>query len=255
VIPKTLPPLSGCTILVTRPADQAQSLCAEIERLGGVPVLFPTIAIEPVFAPPCEECDLVVFVSINAVAHGKHLLPVASNLRIAAIGKATANALREAQLRVDYVPDAGFTSEALLAHPELKLTAGMRAVIIKGAGGRELLQESFESLGLSVQIREVYRRVCPSLDPRVRDAYEQEWEANGIDTVTLTSVATLEHLLEMLSERGRKLVYSLDAVVASERIGQAAIAAGIRGEIIVAAGADDMSLLRALARSRTRARL
>lgn len=214
----------------------------------------PTIAIEPVAALAADECDLAVFTSVNAVAHGRHLLAPSSNQRVAAIGKATAQSLSEANIKVDYVPSAGFTSEALLAHPELRLQAGMRALIIKGEGGRELLQQSFEALGLSVQIREVYRRVRPVLSQSVRDVYESEWTANGLDVVALTSVATLEHLLEMLTEPGRQLIRSLDALVASPRIAEAASAAGIRGEIILAAGADDSSMLGALARSRTRAR-
>jgi uroporphyrinogen-III synthase len=255
VIPKVIPPLTGCTILVTRPEQQAASLCAEIERLGGSAVRFPTIAIEPVAALAADECDLAVFTSINAVAHGSHLLPATGSSRVAAIGRATAQALNEAKIKVDYVPQAGFTSEALLAHPELKLTPGMRALIVKGEGGRELLQQSFESSGLSVQIREVYRRVRPVLEASIRDAYEIEWAANGVDAVALTSVATLEHLWEMLTERGRQLVRAMDAVVASPRIAEAALAAGIQGEVIIAAGADDASMLGALARLRTRARL
>jgi uroporphyrinogen-III synthase len=254
VIPKVIPPLTGCSILVTRPEQQAASLCAEIERLGGSAIRFPTIAIEPVSAPAAEECDLAVFTSINAVAHGSHLVPFNSNVRVAAIGRATAHALTEAKVKVDYVPEAGFTSEALLVHPELKLTPGMRALIVKGEGGRELLQQSFELAGLSVQLREVYRRVRPAVEASVRDAYETDWAANGVDVVALTSVATLEHLLEMLSERGQQLIRSMDALVASSRIAEAAVTAGIRGEIIIAPGADDASMLGALARTRTRAR-
>jgi uroporphyrinogen-III synthase len=92
------------------------------------------------------------------------------------------------------------------------------------------------------------------LDPSLRDAYETEWAANGIDVVALTSVATLENLLEMLTERGQQLVRSMDAIVASSRIAEAAVSAGIQGEIIIAPGADDASLIGALARTRTRAR-
>ncbi len=254
MIPKVIPPLSGATILVTRPAQQGESLCSLIEHFGGTAIRFPTIAIEPISISTADTCDLAVFVSVNAVAHGRQLVAPDGSVRIAAIGKATAAALREAQLRVDYVPEAGFTSEALLAHPELKLIPGMRALIIKGEGGRGLLEQTFESHGLTVQTCEVYRRVRPPLDEALRDALENRWAETGLDVVTLTSVATLDHLMDMLSERGRDLVQSADAVVVSERVREAAAAAGIRGEIIVAAAADDASIVGALARWRTRAR-
>lgn len=254
MIPKVIPPLIDCSVLVTRPAEQAHSLCAEIERLGGRAQSFPTIAIEPLTAAPADECDLAVFVSVNAVAHGKHLLSSTSTPRIAAIGRATAAALRAAEMRVDYVPESGFTSESLLAHPELQLSPGMRALIVRGEGGRELLRQSFEAAGLSVQLREVYRRTRPTLSDQARDAYEAQWTTDPLDAVTLTSVATLEHLFEMLTERGRDLVRRMDAVVASPRIAEAAHAAGIRGEILIAPGADDAALLGALALRRMRAR-
>jgi uroporphyrinogen-III synthase len=254
MIPKIVPPLMDYTVLVTRPQAQGQSLCDEIVRLGGRAFAFPTIAIEPLTAAAAEDCDLAVFVSVNAVAHGKHLLPSTSGMRIAAIGRATAAALREAEQRVDYVPESGFTSESLLAHPELQLNAGMRALIVRGQGGRELLKQSFEAAGLSVQLLEVYRRTRPILSEEARDAHEAQWAAEGIDAVTLTSVATLDHLFEMLTERGRDLVRRMDAVVASPRIAEAARAAGITGEILIAPGADDSSLVGVLAQWRTRAR-
>jgi uroporphyrinogen-III synthase len=254
MIPKIVPPLSGSTILVTRPTAQAESLCLQIQRYGGTPIRFPTITIEPITAAVADVCDLAVFVSANAVQYGAHLLAPNASMRVAAIGKATAAALREAKVQVDYVPESGFTSEALLAHPDLKLEPGMRALIMRGEGGRELLQQSFERAGLSVQTREVYRRVLPQIDIARRDAIEAGWAEEGVDIVILTSVTTLQHLLELLSDRGRALLKNANLLVISDRIGEAASAAGLRGEIIIAAGADDDSILGGLARWRMRAR-
>jgi uroporphyrinogen-III synthase len=254
MIPKIIPPLTDCNVLVTRPEGQAQSLCEEITRLGGRAFTFPTIAIEPITAAPAEACDLVVFVSVNAVAHGKHLLNRTEAMRVAAIGRATAAALREAEIRVDFVPESGFTSESLLAHPDLHLQAGMRALIVRGEGGRELLKQSFEAAGLNVQLLEVYRRTRPALSDQVRDAHELLWHSEGIDVVTLTSVATLDHLFQMVTERGRVLVRQMDAVVASPRLAEAARAAGMTRDILIASGADDASLIGALAQWRMRAR-
>ena len=44
-------PLSGRTILVTRPAHQANVLTQLVEQAGGRIVLFPAIAIEPPVDP------------------------------------------------------------------------------------------------------------------------------------------------------------------------------------------------------------
>lgn len=254
MIPKVIPPLSGLTVLVTRPAAQSASLCEQIEAQGGIAIAFPTIGIEPLAAEAAVAHDLVVFVSVNAVAHGLQCIQKGPTTRIAAIGKATAAALAQAQMPADIVPEAGFDSESLLAHPELSLASGARVLIVHGTGGRQLLQETFIAQGMSVETREVYRRVRPDLDEARRADIEARWSDEGIDVVTLTSIETLHNLLAMLSEHGRELLRDTTLLVASKRIMEAAAAAGLRGAAILATGADDASMLGALARWRTRAR-
>jgi uroporphyrinogen-III synthase len=254
VIPKVMPPLAELTVLVTRPASQAASLCEEIVKRGGTAIAFPTVEIEAVAATAASGHDLVVFVSVNAVAHGVRLIEKGPTTRVAAIGKATAAALAQTSLPADIVPEAGFNSEALLAHPDLTLASGARVLIVRGAGGRELLHETFAARGLSVETREVYRRVRPVVADAVRNALEERWTNEGIDVVTATSIETLQNLLEMLSERGRQLLREATLLVASRRIAEAAAASGLNGTVIVANGADDASMIGALARWRTRAR-
>jgi uroporphyrinogen-III synthase len=254
VIPKVMPPLAELTVLVTRPAAQAASLCEQITQRGGTAIAFPSVEIEAVAATAASGHDLVVFVSVNAVAHGVHLIEKGPTTRVAAIGKATAAALAQTSLPADIIPEGSFNSEALLAHPDLTLASGARVLIVRGAGGRELLQETFAARGLIVETREVYQRVKPVVDDAVRNALEQRWVNEGIDVVTATSIETLHNLLEMLSERGRQLLRETPLLVASRRIAEAAAASGLKGTVIVANGADDASMIGALARWRTRAR-
>lgn len=254
MIPKVIPPLTGLSVLVTRPVPQADALCKRIEELGGIGIRFPAIAIEPQSAPPADPCDLAVFVSVNAVEHGRYLIAPDASTKIAAIGKATAAALKEAGFRVDYVPEAGFTSEALLAVPNLELAPGMRALIVRGEGGREVLQSELAARGLTVQTREVYKRVRPPIDVAARDALEEQWSDDGVDVVLLTSVTTLHHLREMLSDRGNSLLKTTPLLVVSSRIAQAARDADLHGHILVAPAADDASVIGTLAQWHARAR-
>lgn len=254
MIPKVMAPLAELTVLVTRPASQAAALCEQVTHHGGTAIAFPAVEIAALTASAASGHDLIVFVSVNAVAHGVHLIEKQPTARVAAIGKATAAALAQTSLPADLVPAAGFNSEALLAHPDLTLATGARVLIVRGQGGRELLRESFEARGLSVETREVYQRVRPSIDTATRDALEQRWLAEGIDVVTATSIETLHNLIAMLSQRGRELLRDTPLLVASRRIGEAAQAAGLNGAVIVANGADDASMIGALAQWRMRAR-
>ena len=254
MIPKVMPPLAELTILVTRPASQAAALCEQIQQKGGTAIAFPALEIAPLEASMASGHDLIVFVSVNAVAHGVRWIEKSPTARVAAIGKATAAALAPTSLPADIVPEAGFNSEALLAHPDLTLADGAKVLIVRGSGGRELLQESFTARGLIVETREVYQRICPAIDDATRDALELRWEHEGIDVVTATSIETLHNLIGMLSERGRALLAASALLVASRRIADAAQAAGMNGPVIVANGADDASMIGALAQWRTRAR-
>lgn len=246
MIPFVVPPLTGLSVLITRPAAQAAALAATIEQRGGSPVLFPAIEVVPIEATAATGHELVIFISVNAVAHGARCITRSAGTRIAAIGNATAAALAAAGLEVDLVPDSGFNSEALLAHPELNLVPGSRVLIVRGAGGRELLQETFAARGCSVEVLDVYARALPAVDTVRRDALETAWADGGIDVVTATSAATLHNLHALLSERGRELLLTTPLVVASRRIEDAALELGLRGECIVAAGADDAALAGAL---------
>jgi uroporphyrinogen-III synthase len=254
VIPKVIPPLTDLTVLVTRPQPQCGVLCAEIERQGGAAIALPAIVIRALEGAPVERADLVVFVSVHAVEHGARLVPKSAGARIAAIGRATAAALAAADLPPDIVPASGFDSEALLADPALAGAALNRIVIVRGAGGRELLRETFTARGAAVETLEVYRRDRPEVDAAQLERIESLWAERGVDVVSLTSVQTLEHLQEMLSERGRLLLRETTLVVASRRIMEAARAAGLEGEAIVAPGADDAAMIGALALWRARAR-
>lgn len=255
MIPKVMPPLADLTVLVTRPAPQAAVLCEEIGRQGGSAIAFPAVEIVAQPAGIASGHDLIIFASVNAVAHGVHLIEKSPTARVAAIGRATAAALAQTSLRADIVPEAGFDSEALLAHPDLTLASGARVLIVRGNGGRELMRDTFTARGMIVETREVYQRVRPTIEPATRDALEARWESEGIDVVTATSIETLHNLMAMLSDRGRALLAKTALLVASRRIAEAAQAAGLNGMLLVANGADDASMIGALAQWRTRARV
>jgi uroporphyrinogen-III synthase len=254
LIPKVIPPLTGLSVLVTRPLPQGEMLCAAIRKFGGAAVSFPTLEIQQLTVCVSSTYDLAIFVSVNAVQHGLALFAAQPDLRLAAIGRATAAAMKQAERPAHILPEADFNSEALLAHPELLNSQIRRVVIVRGEGGRELLAESLSARGLQVDSCEVYRRVLPKVDPHAVDALEDYWQEDGFDAITVTSIETLSNLLTLLSDRSRTWLRGTALVVASDRIAEAARALGLSGPMINARGADDASMLGALANWYSRAR-
>ena len=253
MIPHIIPPLTGASVLITRPQPQADALAKSVAELGGEPVVFPTIAIEPLSAPAPQPHDWVIFVSVHAVEHGAALISRAEP-RVVAIGKATAKALAAANLPADVIANPPYTSEALLAQPDFQPAPGQSVLIVRGEGGRELLRDTLTARGARVQILEVYRRVRPAVPPAEIEALETRWSETPFDAVTATSVETYRNLIELLSPRGRELLNDTPLLAPSQRIIDAAIATGWRGQALVTNGADDAAIVGTLARWLTRAR-
>src|SRR4051812_48674152 len=99
-------PLAGVGVVITRPRPAAEALAATLAGAGARTFVFPALAIEPIADDPglrsaiarLPHCHLAIFVSANAVEHGLAAAGGAATwppgTRVAAIGQATAQALR-----------------------------------------------------------------------------------------------------------------------------------------------------------------
>jgi len=241
--------LDGKGVLVTRAAHQASGLTGLIEANGGRAIPFPALAIGP--SPDraaaldllCQSWDLTIFISPNAVRHAAELLAGAKlrTQHIAAVGKATAQCLRDVGWPADLVPAGSFDSEGLLALPELKQMRDRQVLIVRGEGGRPLLGDSLGARGAKVGYAEVYRRLRPATDPA---PLLDRWHSD-VDIVTATSAEVLDNLVAMLGAPGWPLLRETPLLVISERMAARATELGF-AQIVLASGADDSAVLDAL---------
>jgi uroporphyrinogen-III synthase len=229
--------LEGCGVVVTRPAHQADALCAAIEAAGGVAFRFPTVAIRArAAAAPEGAIDWWVYVSPNAVAQAGALLarPAARS----AAGRA-----------VDVEAPDGQGSEGLLADARFAVAPYSRIAIVRGVGGRELIVEVLAPRGIEVLRVEVYERCLPegAAAAAATAALLADWEAGRVHAVIATSNALLENLHRMLDARGRELLADAQVVATSGRVLQLARQLGIRTAPLVAGSASSDALVAALA--------
>jgi uroporphyrinogen-III synthase len=247
-------PLAGVNVLVTRPREQAENLCALIEAAGGRALRLPLLDIAAV-ADPASAAELLnrpafwdwlIFVSANAV---RFALPLgdwthspAPETRVAAVGRATADRLAAAGIRVDLIPEPQFNSESLLASPEMLEMAGRRVLIVRGRGGREHLAEALGARGAEVAYAEVYRRVFPETDA---DYWIDLQRRGEIHRAVVTSGEALENLLRLLGESATEFVQAVPLAVIGSRIERQARERGWR-RVASAASASDQALVDAL---------
>ena len=250
--------LSGLRVVVTRPAHQAQALCERIEAAGGTALRFPVLEIHD---PSDKDAllavvrrlagfDIAIFISPNAVERAlavinAHIGGLPNNVKIAAVGRASAKALSKYGVHTDLFPKQRFNSEALLELPQLQQVEGKKIVIFRGEGGRELLAETLSARGAEIEYAECYRRAKPATDigPLLH-----HWARDEVDIIVITSAEGLENLFDMVGALGRKWLIRTPLLVVSERIGPYARQLGFELESIVADNASDDAIMAALGR-------
>lgn len=249
--------LAGLSVLVTRPRHQGAGLAALIEAHGGTALRFPVIDIVAPRNPRAaqaalaslDDYDRIIFISPNAVSHAIALIDIeharACAVRLLAVGESTAVALQQAGFKRVLHPAQGSSSEALLAMAELQSAQvdGSRILIVKGEEGRPLLAETLARRGARVACAEVYRRARPQVDA---SALVERGRNGGIDTIIVTSIEGLENLFALLGKGADAWLQEAGYVVVSERLAVRARELGVREQPLIAAGADDASLLEAL---------
>lgn len=244
--PEQHQPLRGKRIVVTRPAHQADDLCRRLERLGAEAPAFPTLTIEPIDDPAARDrlaanhWHWLVFVSANAVdgactlTDPGHLRRLPS--RLAAVGRATADRLRQRIRAPELVPAWQQGAAGLLQTPELTAVEGQRILIVRGRGGSEALARGLRARGAEVDYAEVYRRRRPEPEPaQVR----RIWLQRTPDLVICTSLHGLRNLEQMLrSQPAASTLRQCQLVVVSQAMVKEARHLGFAQRAILSAPGD-----------------
>jgi uroporphyrinogen-III synthase/uroporphyrinogen III methyltransferase/synthase len=203
-------------VAVTRGKGGEDGLSARLRELGAEVLEFPSIALAPPASwEPLDEAlrdlsrfDWVAFASVNAVeqtvARMEDLgLPLAglAGLRLAAVGPATAEALRGAVRTPDLVPQVS-SGEGLGA--ALRLAArGRRILVPRAAEGRQELMEILAEAGAEVTAPPAYRTV--PVPPETLAPLGYLLERGLVDAVTFASPSALRSVAAALGGRARLL--------------------------------------------------
>jgi uroporphyrinogen III methyltransferase / synthase len=202
-------PLSGKRIVVTRTRKQAGALTSQLRALGADVFELPTIRIEPPtdlreFAELVQDAhgyDWIVFTSPNGVdAFFEIFYKLYDDAReigaskIAAIGPATAQRVRDFHLHVDLQPEE-FVAESIIR--EFQKQGGvenLRILLARAEKARDVLPRELSKLGAIVDEAFAYRTVPETRD--VTGARRRLLE-EGADLITFTSSSTVENFLAL----------------------------------------------------------
>jgi len=249
--------LADLRVLITRPADRSAELQAALTAAGASVLVQPLLTISPLAADThaaelqrsrqllmnLDNYQHLVFISVNAVHYGMELIEQfwpqwPMDVKVHAIGAATAAALRARDLDVEDVDDAAMNSESLLAKEGLQQLAKQKILIVRGVGGREYLAEQLSARGAQVDYAECYQRSSPEIDGV---QFRALLRLQQINMVCVNSGETLLHFKTLLGN----MAAEYPVIVPSERVAEMALELGF-SRVIQAENAGTPATLAAL---------
>lgn len=220
----------GLRILNTRPLGQNKALSQAIRDVGGVPIECPALAIEPLedgwwrTLGDLNVIDWAIFISTNAVQYCfERLHDWPESIQVAAVGQATARALRQCGVRVDAVPLFA-SSEDLLNLEAMQHVRDKTMLLVKGEHGRALLADTLIQRGALVRPLAVYRRVLPRGN---QDDIDALWHDDAVDAIIFTSEASMHNLFQLFGPHASDWLRSKPCYVKGKRLAKVAADLGI----------------------------
>ena len=225
--------LQGLRVLNTRPKQQASSLTQAIEDAGGISINLPALDIKPTentwknkLPTLLKNFHTAIFTSPNAVHYffteiSPHTWP--NDTKILAIGQGTTKALIQQGFRTPTCPKQP-DSEHLLMLDALQNIKNQDILLIKGQGGRTLINATLTARGACVSILDVYQRVLPQHNKKRTQTL---WHEDAVDIILITSETALFHLFALFGEQAHAWLCSKPYLVISERLRKAAYDRGI----------------------------
>lgn len=228
--------LAGWRVAVTRAADECRPLCELLSREGAQAISIPALQFRLLGTAeeiqkslnPLAPQDWVIVTSAHAIRFLIQLEPRATiwldNVRIACVGPATAEAVRETSLQVSFIPSR-FTGACLAE--ELPLLGTPRVLWLRPRVADEHFAQRMAERGVGVEAIPIYETVAPPFD----DTHEEALAA-GIDAVLFASASAAEHFLTELAERPHRLARRPIYACIGPTTAEAVRAFGIEPEVV-----------------------
>lgn len=222
--------LRGLRVLNTRPIEQGYELSKQINAAGGESIDLPVIVIEPFYDKRLDELvnrpiHQAIFTSSNAVRFFFNATNECnSRILVSAVGKATAAELQKRGIQSIQVPHIA-DSEHLLELNSLQQINGQTIILVKGVGGRDLIEQTLSARGAQVIPINTYQRTLPTVDNRL---IQSLWQNNSIDIILFTSEQAMKNLFILVEQDRHAWLKTKPCVVISQRLADCAYSMGMK---------------------------
>jgi uroporphyrinogen-III synthase len=209
-------PLAGCRVLVSRAKKQAGALSSALRELGCRVIEIPFIELrEPSSYQPLDSAlrnlatyDWLILTSVNGVealfarlAKKQVDASALSHLKIAAIGPATRKAIEQHGLRVAVTPKE-YVAESVVTALRRRVK-GKRVLLVRAKIARDVIPRELRNAGAEVDVVEAYETIVPkSSETRLRALLAKK--TLRPHAITFTSSSTVKNFVELLGLRSAR---------------------------------------------------
>ena len=240
-------PLFGKRVLVPRASEQAAAMAQLLRDAGAEPVVAPAIRIAPPEDPALLQQAVrdaglygwLAFTSANGVHAFFHELREQGgdarrlgSARVAAIGPATAAALRDNGIAPDVIAQefvGEAVADAILARHG-KGPRPLRVLLARAAVARDALPDRLRAAGAEVDVVAAYRTLPPLPEDATR--LRSLIVDGGVDVVTFTSSSTVEQTLAAIGEGATAALAKLTVAGIGPITRDTALARGVRVDVM-----------------------
>jgi uroporphyrinogen-III synthase len=193
---------AAAPVVVTRAESHDGPLSSQLRTLGLKVLLWPAVAVTPASGPAFSEAlarihefDWIVFASRTAVTAVIKSCPrLPATVRVAAIGRATAQVLRGRGFRVDLMPNEANAASLVNAF-ETVGCAGARILYPASSRALPTITQGLTQLGAEVLQVEAYRTEAAALDVSDCRAWIHREVIGAVTFASPSAVIELERAL------------------------------------------------------------
>ena len=205
-------PLTGKTVLVTRAAGQSSKFTTLLQNQGAIVLEMPALEIT---APSSWQdldnaianvasFDWLILTSANGVNYflsrlktlGRDIRTLAG-IKIAVVGKKTADVLQEYNLQPDFIPPDYVADSLIKTFPE---NLAQQKILFPRVetGGRDVLVRELTAQGADLVEVAAYQSQCPkTIKPQIWQALQQK----QIDIITFASSKTVRNFVQLVTAK------------------------------------------------------
>ncbi|MDX2108830.1 MAG: uroporphyrinogen-III synthase [Verrucomicrobiota bacterium] len=192
-------PLAGKRIVLTRARSQNVELASRLTDVGAEVIEIPLIEIQPEKSPEhladvfaeIGAYEWIVFTSTNGVkfffAHFFRVfedIRALGMMRIAAVGPATAEAVRHFHLKVDVTPPEAQAESLCESMEKEQSLDNLRVLVITGNLNKDTVVRRLEAVDAIVDVLQVYHTELTDLS---QDTDAKDFRTHGADAILFAS--------------------------------------------------------------------